>query len=56
VLLVCGYDGNYGRNMDVNCAINKKRIDMGAKPYTCKKDNRKKWMALLSLASGWDEL
>jgi hypothetical protein len=42
--------------MDIDYAINNKRIDMGAKPYTCEKDNRKKWMTLLSLASGWDEL
>ncbi len=56
LLLVCGCDGSYGRNMDIDYAINNKRIDMGAKPYTCEKDNRKKWMTLLSLASGWDEL
>jgi hypothetical protein len=47
VFIVYGCDSSYGRNMDLDCAINKKRIDMGAKPYTCERDDRKKWMALL---------
>jgi hypothetical protein len=36
VLLAHECDNGYGRNMDVDRAINKKRIDMGAKPYTSK--------------------
>jgi hypothetical protein len=29
---------------------------MGTKPYTFERDDIKKWMWLINLASGWDEL
>ncbi len=49
-------NNGYGGNMDVDHAKNKKRIDMGAKPYTFEWDNIKKWMWSIDLTSGWDEI
>jgi hypothetical protein len=44
MLLVHECDNGYGGNMNVDCAKNKKRIDMGTKPYTFERDDIKKWM------------